>query len=94
MDEDVLPDGLVDSMLYVDSLDEVPVPTPPVDGEGVTDGSTSTDYITPVTDDDVTITEYDNDLVEIGYTDVDIVGFEPVKTYHYDENGFFIIDEE
>ena len=93
IDEDVLPDGMIDSMLYVDSLDDVPVPTPPTTGEGVTDGSTSTDFITPtVENNQTTKTEFD-EVTETYYNDVDFDGFSPVTSYHFDENGMFVIDE-
>ena len=93
VDEDILPYGMIDSMLYVDSLDDVPVPTPPASGEGVTDGSTSTDFITPTVENNQIVKTELDEVTETYYRDVDFTGFEPVTSYHFDENGMFVIDE-
>ena len=93
IDEDILPDGMVDSMLYVDSLDDVPVPTPPTSGEGITDGTTSTDLTDVKVDDDTVISTSLDEVTETYYTDVDMEGFTPVSEYHYDENGWFVVDK-
>lgn len=93
IDEDILPEGMIDSMLYVDSLDDVPVPTPPTSGEGVTDGSTSTDFITPTVENNQTVKTELDEVTETYYRDVDFTGFEAVKSYHFDEHGMFVIDE-
>lgn len=93
INDDILPEGLIDSMLYVDSLDEVHVPIPPSDGEGVTDGSTATDFIKPTIENNQIIKTELDVVHETYYRDVDLTGFEPVKKYHYNEYGMFVIDE-
>lgn len=93
---DAIPDDWQDDSLYVVSLDEVKVPDDPSpDMEGVTDGTKSTDH-TVVEDTTETTISYDGDetFEEYETEPAFVDGFVPVKKYHFDEDGNFVIDEE
>lgn len=94
--DDILPLDFVDSQLNAESLDDVEIPVmPSSDMEGVTDGTTSTDIGTVVDNTNVTVVVTGMETTQTYETEPKNIGtFVPVKAYHYDENGNFIIDEE
>lgn len=95
MKNDYIPEDWVDSQLDVKSLDDIVVPTEPDSSmEGVTDGTTSTDLITPTDTTNVQVTVTGKESVETYEVELPLTQeFTPVKSYHYDEWGNFVIDE-
>ena len=95
MENDYIPEDWVDSQLDVGSLDDIKVPTEPSTSiEGVTDGTMSTDLITPTDTTGVEITVQGKESSETYETEFPLQqDFVPVKAYHYDEWGNFVVDE-
>lgn len=95
MENDYIPEDWVDSQLDVESLDDIEVPTEPDTSiEGVTDGTESTDLITPTDTTEVEITVEGEESSETYETEFPLQQeFVPVKAYHYDEWGNFVVDE-
>lgn len=93
---DMIPENWQDDSLYVKSLDEVEIPSEPSsDMEGVTDGSTSTDLVEVEDTTEATVTYEGDDTYETYETEPAFVSeFVPVKAYHLNEDGEFVIDEE
>lgn len=94
--DDFIPEEWQDDSLYVGSMDDVIIePEPGYDVEGVTDGTKSTDIV-PVSD--TTDTELDtigNETTETIETEPAFINeWKPVKKYHFDEDGNFVVDEE
>lgn len=93
-DDDFMPPEWQDDSLYVETLEDVEVPDMVDENmEGVTDGTVSTDiaYVEDITNTDLQIVG--EETFETYETEpATIADFAPVTTYHYDEDGDFVVD--